>query len=230
MRAGGALLGIVLPGLALGLAVLIGRGLMPVDPASLELAPTDGTAPLTRPGIGRDVQGGRSFGTSFSGASFSTGGAGSLVVGLAVLATLLLVLSFTGLRAGEHTALLGGTPRAGGPTTTFDYLVKQLGFGLFPFSVVAFFALGRPLIRLDDEDGARTNPRLAFAQTYLLLFAGLGFALSDGGGAGDGRSALRGAGSHRPGDRRVHRRSAGGPPRRTGGGTVDRDRHHGDCA
>jgi len=171
--AGGALLGIVLPGLALGLAVLIGRGLIPVDPASVELAPTDGTAPLTRPGIGRDVQGGRSF-----GASFSTGGAGSLVVGLAVVATLLLVFSFTGLRAGEHTALLGGTPRAGGPTTTFDYLVKQLGFGLFPFSVVAFFALGRPLIRLDDEDGARTNPRLAFAQTYLLLFAGLGFALS----------------------------------------------------
>ncbi|HEX2660689.1 MAG TPA: glycosyltransferase family 39 protein, partial [Polyangia bacterium] len=170
--AGGVLLGIVLPSLALVLAVLIGRGLRPAATDDAEHAPTDGTAALTGAGIGADVKAGQPLGASFSGAA-KTG-----LMALGALAGLLVVLSFTGLRAGDHSVFLGGAPHAGGPTTTFDYLIKQLGFGLFPFSVIAFFALGRPLIRLDDEDGARTNPRLAFTQTYLLLFAGLGFALS----------------------------------------------------
>ena len=55
--------------------------------------------------------------------------------------------------------------------------MRQLGFGLFPWSAVAIFALARPLTRLDGE-GAATNARLAFVQLYLLVFAGLGFALS----------------------------------------------------
>ena len=55
--------------------------------------------------------------------------------------------------------------------------MRQLGFGLFPWSAVAIFALARPLIRLDGE-GPATNTRLAFVQLFLLVTAGLGFALS----------------------------------------------------
>jgi hypothetical protein len=55
--------------------------------------------------------------------------------------------------------------------------VRELGFGMFPWSAVAVFALARPLIRLDG-DGPPTNARLAFGQLFLFLFAGLGFALS----------------------------------------------------
>jgi len=79
--------------------------------------------------------------------------------------------------AGKFSVLLGGLPRSGPPTKTFEALIRQLGFGLFPWSAVVIFALARPLTRLDGE-GNRTNPRLAFVQLYLLLFAGLGFAVS----------------------------------------------------
>jgi hypothetical protein len=73
--------------------------------------------------------------------------------------------------------LLGGVPRGGAPSATFDTIIRQLGFGLFPWSALAIFALGRPLIRLgggDESDG----DRLAFGQLYLLIFAAFGFALS----------------------------------------------------
>ena len=83
----------------------------------------------------------------------------------------------THLVAGKYSWLLGGVPRAGAPTKTFEALIRQLGFGLFPWSAVAIFALARPLTRLDGE-GAGTNTRLAFVSLYLLVFAGLGFALS----------------------------------------------------
>jgi hypothetical protein len=73
---------------------------------------------------------------------------------------------------------------------TFEYLVRQLGFGLFPWSAVAVFALARPLVRLDDDGASAavagddasaarptTNSRLAFVELYLLFFAGFGLAI-----------------------------------------------------
>ena len=132
----------------------------------------DGTAALAPSGSGPDLPAGTTF-----GAAFRKRGQVPLL-GLAVLAVATLALAAAGRQSADYSPLWGGTPRMGPPGTTFEYLIKQLGFGLFPFSAVAFFALGRPLIRLDDEDGLRTNRRLAFVQTYLLLFAGLGFALS----------------------------------------------------
>jgi hypothetical protein len=75
---------------------------------------------------------------------------------------------------------VGGVPRSGPPTHTFETLVRELGFGLFPWSAVAIFALARPLVRLDADgtSAPRSNPRLAFVELYLLIFAGLGYALS----------------------------------------------------
>jgi hypothetical protein len=88
-----------------------------------------------------------------------------------------IVTLVTGNVAGKFSLLLGGVPRAGTPSTTFEFFIKQLGFGLFPWSALAVFALGRPLIRLgggSEPDG----DRLAFVQLYALVFAAFGFALS----------------------------------------------------
>lgn len=173
---GGALVGVVVPCLALGLAALIGWGLRVQGSTATDLpdAPSDGTADLASLGAGPDLLPGASLGASLRR------GPGVLPVlgGLTLLGLVLLVASLTSSVAGKPSVLLGGAPRGGPPVMTFEYLIRQLGFGLFPWSAVAFFALGRPLIRLDEgEDGERTNRRLAFGQTYLLLFAGFGFIL-----------------------------------------------------
>jgi hypothetical protein len=166
---GGALAGVVLPVVALVAALLVGWGLVPV-----EHGVEDGTADLAAAGIGPDVPAGRSFGAS----TLKPGGrAFPIFALLAVGALVLLILSMTGIVSGHYSKLLGGIPRSGTPTHTFETLVRELGFGMFPWSAVAVFALARPLIRLDG-DGPPTNARLAFGQLFLFLFAGLGFALS----------------------------------------------------
>jgi hypothetical protein len=207
--AGGALVGVAVPCLALVFAVLVG-GSLRVQSAIVEATasaspstpslgvapllapptandagsdaaaradaddPNDGTDELAAWGAGADVQAGRSFGASLRGRPLVL----AAVIAMGLLGLGLLGACLGKVVAGKPSVLLGGVPRAGTPSITFDYLIRQLGFGLFPWSAVAFFALGRPLIRLDDdEDGTRTNRRLAFGQTYLLLFAGLGFVL-----------------------------------------------------
>jgi hypothetical protein len=166
--AGGALLGMVLPVFAILAALIIGYGLKPGATAA------DGTAPLSAAGIGRDVPSDRSLGASTIhpiARSFWP------FVVLGVAAAAILVYAMTHLVAAKYSWLLGGVPRAGAATKTFDALIRQLGFGLFPWSAVAIFALARPLTRLDGDDIA-TNTRLAFVSLYLLVFAGLGFAVS----------------------------------------------------
>jgi hypothetical protein len=173
--AGGALAGVVLPVVALVAAIVVGWGLVPVDSGSDTI--TDGTADLAPAGVGPDVPAGKPFGAS----ALKPGArAFPIFAVLAVGALVLLVASMTGIVANKYSLLLGGTPRSGAPTHTFETLVRELGFGMFPWSAVAVFALARPLIRLDGDGlgSPTTNARLAFGQLYLFLFAGLGFALS----------------------------------------------------
>jgi hypothetical protein len=166
---GGALAGVVLPLASLLAALIVGGGLVPV-----ETGVDDGTADLAPAGIGPDVAAGKPF----SASTLRPGARGFAIFALlGVVAVALLVVSMTGIVAGKYSALLGGVPRSGAPTHTFETLIRELGFGMFPWSAVAVFALARPLIRLDG-DGAPTNARLSFGQLYLFLFAGLGFALS----------------------------------------------------
>lgn len=169
--AGGALSGIVLPILSMAAALLIGRRLVAGEPAV-----TDGTAPLAAPGVGPDIAADAPLGAS----AFRPGRRG--FVALLVLILFALGLGLAGLGrfvAGQYSWLVGGVPRSGAPSHTFEALIRELGFGLFPWSAVAFFALARPLTRLDgDNSPVRTNPRLAFVELYLLLFAGLGYAFS----------------------------------------------------
>jgi hypothetical protein len=166
---GGALAGVVLPLASLLGAIVVGGGLVPV-----EAGVDDGTADLAPAGIGPDVAAGKPFAES----TLRPGARGFAIFAvLGVVAIALLALSMTGIVAGKYSALLGGVPRSGPPMHTFETLIRELGFGMFPWSAVAVFALARPLIRLDG-DGPPTNARLAFGQLYLFLFAGLGFALS----------------------------------------------------
>ena len=180
--AGGALLGVAVPCLALVSATLIGAGLRvqsdtseaAADTSAVDDLPSDGTQALASFGAGVDVLPGVSFGASLRKQPTVI----AALAALGLLGVVFLVIALSSSIAGRPSIWMGGTPRAGVPSITFEYLVRQLGFGLFPWSAVAFFALGRPLIRLDeDEDGPRTNRRLAFGQTYLLLFAGLAFVL-----------------------------------------------------
>jgi hypothetical protein len=171
--AGGALCGVVLPLLALVAALVIGYGLVPTAAATTD----DGTGVLAADGIGPDVPAEIPLGAS----TWRRGARGFWPFALfATLALVLVGYGMTHVVAGKYSALLGGVPHAGAPTHSFEALIRQLGFGLFPWSAVAVFALGRPLIRLDGDTtpGSRTNPRLAFVELYLLFFAGLGFAFS----------------------------------------------------
>jgi len=169
LLSGGALLGMALPCLAIVAAVLIGWGLRPRS------ADDPQASKLSLPGQGIAVPADKSLGASL----FSPSVRGSVVlIGAALAGVLLLVLTMTKANvAGQYSLLLGGVPRSGTPSVTFDYIVRQLGFGLFPWSAFAIFALGRPLIRLGEGDNA-DGGRLAFGQLYLLVFAAFGFALS----------------------------------------------------
>jgi len=164
---GGALLGVVLPCLALTGSLLVGFGLRPRQ--------TSAGAAFCAPGVGPDVPADASFGRGL----FVQGARGrAALVAIATLGVLLFTLTLaTGNVAGKFSLLLGGVPRAGTPSTTFDFFVRQLGFGLFPWSALAVFALGRPLVRLGGGNEPEGD-RLAFAQLYLLVFAAFGFALS----------------------------------------------------
>jgi hypothetical protein len=169
LYSGGALLGVALPCLALGGSLLVGFGLRPRSAEGAD------AAELCAPGAGPDVPADTSFGRGL----FLKGARGRAALTIAValgIAVFVLTLA-TGNTAGKFSLLLGGVPKAGTPSTTFDFFVRQLGFGLFPFSAFAVFALGRPLVRLgggSEPDG----DRLAFVQLYLLVFAAFGFALS----------------------------------------------------
>ena len=169
--AGGALLGFVLPVLAVVASSLIGYGLAPDQP---DAVPADGTGPLAAVGVGRDIPAGRPLGASTFGPSTRAFAPFAL---LGLVAVAVAIYALTHLVAGKYSWFLGGVPRSGAPTKTFEALIRQLGFGLFPWSAVAIFALARPLTRLDGE-GVSTNTRLAFVGLYFLIFAGLGFAVS----------------------------------------------------
>jgi hypothetical protein len=125
--------------------------------------------------VGRDVPASASFGQGLL-LKGSRGKVALATVALLGIAVFVFTLT-TGNVANKFSFLLGGMPKAGTPTTSFEFFVKQLGFGLFPWSALAIFALGRPLVRLgggSEPDG----DRLAFSQLYLLVFAAFGFALS----------------------------------------------------
>ena len=93
----------------------------------------------------------RSFGRSLLGSK-----TGIVVLVIGALGLLILILTLTTANvAGQYSLLLGGTPRGGTPPHKFEYLIRQVGFGVFPWSALMVFALGRALVRLGDEPEGR---------------------------------------------------------------------------
>lgn len=175
---GGALMGVALPALSMIGTVLAAWSLTPRP-----MAPAQAAAALAAPGVGRDVSDGKSFGSGLLG----TGVRGFIpvvLVGILGLSVLVVTLTTANI-AGKYSLLLGGTPRGGTPAQMFEYLVRQLGFGLFPWSALVVFALGRALVRMGDGDASNdgtddgnSGGRAAFGLLYALVFAAFGFALA----------------------------------------------------
>jgi hypothetical protein len=172
---GGALLGAALPCLALAGALVVGWGLKPGRGSGEDRAGHDldrERPPLADPGVGPHVPADKTFGQAVRAKGWGT----FLLVALVGVGLLVATLTTANV-AGQYSWLLGGVPRIGTPPQKFDYLVRQLGFGLFPWSAIAVFALGRALVRLAEED-PHGGGRLAFAQVHLLVLAAFAFALT----------------------------------------------------
>jgi hypothetical protein len=111
-----------------------------------------------------------------------------LLVGASAAAAVLVATLVLGRPhvAGVDSVLLGGAPRLGGSGQTFEALVRQAGFGLFPWSALAFFALGRGFCEPADGRSDETGPRapegsraaLAGTQLFLLLITSFVVVLS----------------------------------------------------
>ncbi|MCG5053487.1 MAG: glycosyltransferase family 39 protein [Myxococcales bacterium] len=188
--AGGGLLGIALPCLTLAGTLLATWSLVPIDPKAHPAAgPGEPLmAALTAPGVGVDVPAGSALGTGLF--VRGTRGRWPLLV-LFALGLVVLWLALGSNVAGQYNAWLGGTPRGGTPSQLFVYFIRQVGFGTFPWSALAVFALGRALVRASGADAEAGVPpvheqgdvgdrraRLAFVEAYWLVGAGFGFALS----------------------------------------------------
>lgn len=175
--AGGALLGVALPCLSLLGVFLAAGSLVPADPSVASSSETG--ALFTAPGVGRDVPAGVSLGRSL----FVQGARGRLPLALLILvgvAAMVMALG-GGNVVGQYSPWLGGAPRGGTPPQLFDYFVKQIGFGTFPWSALAVFALGRALVRglsSEGEGGADARAREAFVDSYWLVCTGFAFAIS----------------------------------------------------
>jgi 4-amino-4-deoxy-L-arabinose transferase-like glycosyltransferase len=118
-----------------------------------------------------------------AGTLLAAGGSRRWLAATGALAVLLLAACLLRTHtAGTYSGLLGGVPRLGTPAVIFDWLLPQLGFGLFPWGALAFFALVEPL---GEED--RPSP----ARLYLLIFAAFAVALATVRGylVGEGRFA-----------------------------------------
>lgn len=169
----GAAIGLLAPILALVAAILVGFGLRPVQASAWDEV-QDGSRELCEPGVGPDQPADRTLGSATLRGRFQL-----VFWALIALAVGLAVATFARpYTAGKLSVMLGGIPRSGAASQMFEVLVRQLGFGLFPWSALAVFALARPLIRVDEADGGKTNGRLAFAQLLMLFATAFGFALS----------------------------------------------------
>jgi 4-amino-4-deoxy-L-arabinose transferase-like glycosyltransferase len=93
------------------------------------------------------------------------------VTGVA-LAVIALVTPY---RAGQSSWLLGGTPVLGPSSRSFEAAFRVLGFGLFPWSALALFAVMSPLATLDQDPPPEARPR-AFAVLFLVFCVVFGLA------------------------------------------------------
>src|SRR5262249_31357695 len=100
--------------------------------------------------------------------------AGAALLGAGAV-LLMIEMAVTRHVAGRPSWLLGGTPQLGPSGQSFVAVLRRLGFGLFPFGALAFFALAPPLI--EDADEAAPDSGRRFAGLLAFFFAAFGLAL-----------------------------------------------------
>jgi len=66
----------------------------------------------------------------FGAGLLASRGLAAVLVAAALGALVLVVTLATQRVAGQYSLLLGGTPRGGTPTLKFEYLIRQVGFGV----------------------------------------------------------------------------------------------------
>jgi 4-amino-4-deoxy-L-arabinose transferase-like glycosyltransferase len=96
------------------------------------------------------------------------------VVALVGVALVLITL-MTPYRAGQSSWLLGGTPVFGPSSRSFEAAFRLLGFGLFPWSALALFAVLSPLAALDEDPPPEARSR-AFGVLLLVFSVVFGLA------------------------------------------------------
>jgi hypothetical protein len=94
-----------------------------------------------------------------------------IALGIAT-AGLILAITLRSYTAGVPSWWLGGLPTGASPTRSFEALLRNQGFGLFPFTALALLALLQPLGRLGDGDGG-----VRLADGLVSLLAAFGLAL-----------------------------------------------------
>ncbi len=154
---------------------------------------------------------------------------------LLVLAAAALGLAAVGrLMAGKYSWLLGGVARVRPADAHLRDADPRAGIRPVPLERGRLLRAGPPAHapryagrRGSDAGALRTNPRLLFVELYLLFFAGLGLRLLELPRHRAGPGAVRGPARHRAGDRRLHRRGAGGRAPRAGRRAADGDRDDG---
>jgi len=151
---GGVLLGVALPLLCLLGALLGGWSLPLAKPEGASAAPTVGRQWLRSP-------------------------VGWMALAASLVGVLLFALTFVKSRsAGMYSPWLGAAPRGGTPSELFIFFVRQLGFGLFPWSAVALFSLGRVFEGGEEEtEPSEASARDGLIGIYTVAWASFAFAL-----------------------------------------------------
>ncbi len=217
----GALISIVLPGASLFGALAVGYGL-----TASTGTPADGSGSLAAAGVGPQIPAGRKIGST----------AWPLMIGLGLVAVVFLIISMTGVVAGQYSSLLGGAARGGTPTHSFEYLIRAARLRPLPVERRRGLRARAPAHPPRRRRGRRRRRSAAHQQpagvrpALRLLRRRARLRAVGVSRAGAGRRALHRAARDRARDRRVPRRGDRGQPLRAGRRAADRDRYAGGRA
>jgi 4-amino-4-deoxy-L-arabinose transferase-like glycosyltransferase len=106
----------------------------------------------------------------------------AVVIGLvAIVAVVLGTAKIINLQGGVYSFLAGGIPTGARPNgSTFDYFVKQLGFGLFPWCGLLIPAIGAAILGRRSATSASTSATSGTPGATVATDAGSAELLDDG--------------------------------------------------
>jgi hypothetical protein len=156
----GPLIGVLLPLAVIGLALVLGSGYVQPSLGAAASGAEGGAAEGRQAG---HIAPGESFVASLP--------MGTLLGALGGLLALYAIIY--GLNSELGSSLIRLVPKRS-KVETFDYFVKQVGFGLFPWTALLVPAVGRWLAPRPGEDFGKD--RAAWVRLIMILWVGLGYA------------------------------------------------------